>query len=198
MHTYCKVLPLYLYNGTCQGEGYNWQQVNRQFLNFMCWKQEKWASGKRCEWLRRGPIVMARCLGSSISKMESLVKNWMLSSRCCLLHMGLRSCRLVRVPIMVPVHHWTCLQWVCECQNWSFEQWKKVTWSDKLHFVLDQVDGWVCMRCSTGQKDELWEEGRQAGCHSCGCYFDMLPWPPNCPDLNLTDHLWDELDQQIQ
>ncbi len=27
--------------------------------------------------------------------------------------------------------------------------------------------------------------------------FKVLPWPPNSPDLNPTEHQWDVLDQQI-
>ena len=60
-----------------------------------------------------------------------------------LLHMGLCSCRPVRVAMMTPVHRRKRLQWARECQNWTLEQWKKVAWSDESRFLLDHVDGHV-------------------------------------------------------
>lgn len=36
-------------------------------------------------------------------------------------------------------------------------QWKKVVWCDQLHFLLDQVDGWMCV-------DRLPREEIAAGC----------------------------------
>ena len=28
--------------------------------------------------------------------------------------------------------------------------------------------------------------------------FTVLPWLPNCPDFNLIEHLWNELEQQVR
>ena len=60
-----------------------------------------------------------------------------------LLRMGLRIRRLVRVPMITPVHRRKRLQWEHEHRNWTLEQWKKVAWSDESHFLLDHVDGRV-------------------------------------------------------
>ncbi|KAK3522560.1 hypothetical protein QTP86_023282 [Hemibagrus guttatus] len=49
------------------------------------------------------------------------------------------------------------------------EQWKNVTWSDESHFLLHHVDG----------------------------RFEELTSPPNSPDLNPIQHLWDVLDKQV-
>ena len=67
------------------------------------------------------------------------------------LRMGLRSRRLVRVPMMTPVHRRTCLQWTRKRRNWTFEQWKKVAWSDESRFLLDHVDGRVRVRRLPGE-----------------------------------------------
>ncbi|KAK3518097.1 hypothetical protein QTP70_033324, partial [Hemibagrus guttatus] len=65
--------------------------------------------------------------------------------------------------------------------------------------------------------------GNLGSCHPCGCYFDtrimplchkaemvqewfdehnkefeVLTWPPNSPDLNPIEHLWDVLDKQVR
>ena len=68
-----------------------------------------------------------------------------------LLRMGLRSRRLVRVPMMTPVHHQKCLQWARERRTWTLEQWKKVAWSDESRFLLDHVDGRVRVRSLPGK-----------------------------------------------
>ncbi|ROL50430.1 Serine/threonine-protein kinase pim-2 [Anabarilius grahami] len=48
-----------------------------------------------------------------------------------LLHMGLHSCRPVRVPMLTPVHRRKCQQWAREHQNCTTEQWKKVALYDE-------------------------------------------------------------------
>ena len=48
-----------------------------------------------------------------------------------LLHIGLSS---RRVSMLIPVHRQKRLQWACEHQNWTMEQWKKLAWSDELCF----------------------------------------------------------------
>ncbi|KAK3570976.1 hypothetical protein QTP86_031838, partial [Hemibagrus guttatus] len=61
--------------------------------------------------------------------------------------------------------------------------------------------------------------GNLGSCHPCACYFDtyhlsnvadhewfdehnnefeVLAWPPNSPDLNPIEHLWDVLDKQVR
>lgn len=55
------------------------------------------------------------------------------------------------------------LHWACELENWTMEQQKKAAWSDKLHFLLHHVDGWVCVRHSLGKRwhqNALWEKAR--------------------------------------
>ena len=41
----------------------------------------------------------------------------------CLLCTGLHSHRLVRVPMLNPVHCKKCQQWACEHQNWGSFTW---------------------------------------------------------------------------
>ena len=88
-----------------------------------------------------------------------------------LLRMGLRSRRPVRVPMLTRVHRQKRLQWAREHQNWTTEQWKKVARSDESRFLLHHVDG-----------NE----------------FEVLTRPPNSPDLNPMEHLWDVLDKQVR
>ncbi|MCI4380731.1 hypothetical protein PGIGA_G00243310 [Pangasianodon gigas] len=52
-----------------------------------------------------------------------------------LLRMGLCSCRPVRLPMLTHVHRRKHLQWACEHQNWTMEQWKKVAWSDESRLL---------------------------------------------------------------
>ncbi len=61
-----------------------------------------------------------------------------------LLHMGLYSRRLIRVPILTPVHRQKHIQGARERQSWTMERWKKVVWSDESCFLLYHIDGWVC------------------------------------------------------
>ena len=68
-----------------------------------------------------------------------------------LLHMGLRSRRPVRMPMMTPVHVQKHLQWTREHRNWTLEQWRKVAWSDESRFLLDHVDGRVRVRRLPGE-----------------------------------------------
>ena len=90
-------------------------------------------------------------------------------SVCCC--MGLRSRRPVRVPMLTRVHLQKRLQWAREHQNWTMEQWKKVARSDESRFLLHHVYG-----------NEL----------------EVLTRPPNSPDLNPMEHLWDVLDKQVR
>ena len=47
--------------------------------------------------------------------------------------------------MMTPGHRRKRLQWACERQNWTLDQLKKVTWSDEFRFLVDHVDGRVCV-----------------------------------------------------
>ena len=185
------------------------------------------------------------------------------------LHMGLHSCRPVRVPMLTPVHHRKCQQWAHEHQNWTTEQWKKVAWSDESHFLLHHVDGRVRVRllpgehmapgCTMGRRQAgggsvmlwamfCWEtlgpaihvdvtltritylsivadhvhpfmetvftsgcglfQQDNAPCHKAKMVqewfeehnneFEVLTWPPNSPDLNPIEHLWDVLNKQVR
>ena len=68
-----------------------------------------------------------------------------------LLCMGWHSRRPARVPMLSPIHRQKCQQWVCEHQNWTKEQWKKGSWSDKSHFHLHHVDGRMRVRHLLGE-----------------------------------------------
>ena len=62
-----------------------------------------------------------------------------------LLRMRLRNRRPVGVPMMTQVHLRKHRQWARERWNWTLEQWKKVAWSNESLFLLDHVDGRVCV-----------------------------------------------------
>ncbi|KAK3535233.1 hypothetical protein QTP70_005025 [Hemibagrus guttatus] len=186
-----------------------------------------------------------------------------------LLCMGPHSRRPVSEPMMTPVHLRKCQQWAREYQNWTVEQWKKVTWSDESHFLLHHVDCQVHVRhlpgehmapgCTMGSRRAsggsvmlwsmfCWEtlgpaihvdvtltrstylsivaehlnpfmetvfpdgcglfQQDNAPCHKAKMVqewfdehnnqFEVLTWPPNSPDLNPTQLLWDVLDKQVR
>ena len=115
-----------------------------------------------------------------------------------LLRMWLHSRRLVRVPMMTPVHCRKCLQWACECWNWTVEQWKKVAWSDESRFLFDHMDGRVRVQCAPftwgsdgirmhcGKTASRLREcdavgnvllGNPGSGHSCGRQFDTCHLP---------------------
>lgn len=52
---------------------------------------------------------------------------------------------VVRVPVQTPVHHWKCLKWVLEFQNWVIGQWKEITCSNESSCLLLYVDAHMCL-----------------------------------------------------
>ncbi len=103
-----------------------------------------------------------------------------------LLCMRLRSCRSVRVPMMTPVHHQSHLQ--------------KGTQAPELDLgpvEEGRLVRWVTFSFTSHGRPFIWEvmapgcsvEWRQAG------LFKVLPWPPNAPNPNPFEHLWDVVDQ---
>jgi len=70
--------------------------------------------------------------------MGGMCHNTQFITLCCI---WLHSCRPIRLPMMTPVHHRKHLQWACERQNWTLEQWKVVIWSDEFRFLLHHVEG---------------------------------------------------------
>lgn len=89
---------------------------------------------------------MDRQMGQSISKMVVLVGHrcprltdaqWEERTNCRkaaavhrnLLHVGLCSYRLIWMPLLTPANYWKHLQWACNHQNCTTEQWKKVALS---------------------------------------------------------------------
>ncbi|MCJ8733570.1 hypothetical protein PDJAM_G00225080 [Pangasius djambal] len=95
---------------------------------------------------------------------------------CSLLRMELHNRRLVRVPMLTPVHQRKRLQWACEHQNWTMKQWKKVAWSDEPRFPLHHVDGRVRVHRLPGEKTApgCTMGRRQAGGGS------VMPWTMFC------------------
>ncbi|KAK3568332.1 hypothetical protein QTP86_004231 [Hemibagrus guttatus] len=177
--------------------------------------------------------------------------------------------RPVWMPMLTPVHRQKRQQWAREHQNWTMEQWKKVTWSDESRFPLRHVDGRVHVRllpgehmapgCTMGRRragggsvllwsmfcwetlgpavhvavtvtrstylsivadhvhpfmETLFPDGcvlfqqDNAPCHKAEMVqewfdehnnqFEVLTLPPNSPDLNPIQHLWDVLDKQVR
>uniref|UniRef100_A0AAY5JYT4 Cadherin domain-containing protein n=1 Tax=Esox lucius TaxID=8010 RepID=A0AAY5JYT4_ESOLU len=99
----------------------------------------------------------------------------------------------IMVPRLTPVHCQKLLEWACEHQNWTTEQWKKVACSDESSFLLHHMDGQVRVAYleNSWHQDALWEAsrwrqcdalgnvllGNLGSCHSCGCKFDMYHLP---------------------
>ncbi|KAF7664142.1 hypothetical protein LDENG_00188010 [Lucifuga dentata] len=68
-----------------------------------------------------------------------------------LLRMGLRSRRLVRVPVLTPSTAKSTYNGHVGIRTGTTEQWKKVAWSDESHCLLHHADGWVRVRHLTGE-----------------------------------------------
>ncbi len=94
--------------------------------------------------------------------------------------MGLRSCRLVRVPMITPVHSLKE-----RTMDWTMEQWKNVAWFDELHFILDQVDGQVHVRHITSLKNvadhvQSWTLSWQCCSLMSVAIFSRIMYPATC------------------
>ena len=50
--------------------------------------------------------------------------------------------------MLTPVHR---QQWASEHQNWTTQQWKKMTWSDESCSLFHHVDGWLLVRRLPGE-----------------------------------------------
>ncbi|KAK3552217.1 hypothetical protein QTP86_005984 [Hemibagrus guttatus] len=98
----------------------------------------------------------------------------------------------VRVSMLTTVHRQKRQKWACEHQNWTMEQWKKVAWSDESHFLLHHMDGQQDnASCHKAKMVQEWFDEHKN-------HFEVLAWPPNSPDLNPIQHLWDVLNKQVR
>lgn len=77
-----------------------------------------------------------------------LKRNWLphrhLSSRTLrnrLRSAGLRSRRVIKRPLLTPVHRRNRLTWCLARRGWNLRSWRKIHWSDESRFLLHVTDG---------------------------------------------------------
>ncbi|GFW75448.1 transposable element Tc1 transposase [Trichonephila clavipes] len=78
--------------------------------------------------------------------------------------------------------------------HWAREhrdQWERVAWSDESRFVIHYADGHIRIRCLPGE--QLLPRGIEHDAE-----FQLMSWLPNLPDLNLIEHIWEVMGQQLR
>ncbi len=175
------------------------------------------------------------------------------TTRRTLKHMGNSSRRPHRVPLLSAKNRKRRLQCAQAHQNWTIEDWKNITWSDKARFLLCRSEGRVriwrkehesmdpsCLVSTVqagGDGVMVWRifSWHTLGplvqieycCWPCPSLYDysvpifrimhhvtklkssdwflehdneftLLKCPPQSPDLNPIEHLWDVVEREIR
>ncbi|KAK3509510.1 hypothetical protein QTP70_035168 [Hemibagrus guttatus] len=110
--------------------------------------------------------------------------------------MGLHSHRPVRVPMLTPGHV------SIRTGPWSNGR----RWPGLMNDIF-WIAGWVCIAYLGNTWHQDGKKQNNAPCHKAQMIqewfdehnneFEVFTWPPNSPDLNPIEHLWDVQDKQV-
>ncbi|KAI4876295.1 hypothetical protein NFI96_018085 [Prochilodus magdalenae] len=91
---------------------------------------------------------------------------------------------------------------------WTLDQWRQVLWSDQSRFSIWQSDGrvWVWWYQQMFGDGPFQFQHGHTPVHRASSIktsvsesgVEELDWPAQSPDLNLTEHLWDGLEQRLR
>ncbi len=119
--------------------------------------------------------------------------------------MDFSSRRPHRVPLRSDKNSTRRIQFTQTQQNWTIEDWKNVAWSDESRFLLQHSDDRIFM--TTVYHLLMYFQQDNAPCHKAQIIsdwflehdneFTLLKCPPQSPDLNPIEHLWDVVEREI-